>query len=198
MPQICQRLRNRGKIRRKDDDSKVCIPVTVFFGYNAMVLALNAMGIRSAEMLWVSVAQREVYSDVIDVLQSARELPQSAPLQKLCPQLDSTSGAPVLCVGGRLRAAHHLAGVSSPIILPPKHRITELIFRQEDDKCNHGVGTNHLLSNLVDKYWIVRGKQVVKVYRHSCIKCQKIWRKAAWDELCQYSRAEMESYECAR
>ena len=124
-------------------------------------------------MFWVSVAQREVYSDVIDVLQSAREMPQSAPLQKLCPQLDSTSVAPVLCVGGRLRAAHHVAGVSSPIILPPKHRITELIVRQEDDKCNHGVGTNHLLSNLVDKYWIVRGKQVVKVYRHSCIKCQK-------------------------
>ena len=100
---FCQRLRNRGKIRREDDDAKVCIPVTVSSGSNAMVLALTAMIIRSAEMFWVSVAQREVYSDVIDVLQSAREMPQSAPLQKLCPQLDSTSGAPVLCVGGRLR-----------------------------------------------------------------------------------------------
>ena len=93
---------------------------------------------------------------MIDVLKSVREMPQSAPLQKLCPQsaplqklcpqLDSTLGAPVLCVGGRLRAAHQIAGVSSLIILPPKHRITELIVRQEDDKCNHGVGTNHLLS----------------------------------------------------
>ena len=42
---LCKRLCNRGKIRREDDDAKVCIPVTVSSGSNAMVLALNAMEI---------------------------------------------------------------------------------------------------------------------------------------------------------
>ena len=48
---FCQRLRNRSKIRGEDDDAKVCIPVAVSSGSNAMVLALNAMQIRSAEVL---------------------------------------------------------------------------------------------------------------------------------------------------
>ena len=127
---------------------------------------------------WVSVAQREVYSDVIDVLQSAREMPQSAPLQKLCPQLDSTSGAPVLCVGGRLRAAHHLAGVSSPIILPPKHRIRvncSTRRRQTQSWSRKKTPTVQSCGQILDCSWKTGG-QSVPSHMH---KMPKIWRKAA-------------------
>ena len=68
--QLCN---SRGKIRREDADAKVCIPVTVSSGSNAMVLALNAIEIRSAEMFWVSAAQREVYAEVIDMYYNQHE-----------------------------------------------------------------------------------------------------------------------------
>ena len=97
------------------------------------------------------VAQREAFAETFDTLQKKQELDR---LLKLRPCLDSEGdGIPVINVGGRLAGSHHLpAGTRSPVILPPKHRITQLIIEDEDRKCGHAVGPNHILSNLSDKY----------------------------------------------
>ncbi|XP_065178471.1 uncharacterized protein LOC135809125 [Sycon ciliatum] len=133
-----------------------------------------------AEHYWIMRAQDESYGEVTSTLRKGKELPSSAPLLKLQPRIDEQSGYPVLRVSGRLRTAYHLASeFRSPIILPPRHRVTELIIRREDERCRHSIGTNHLLSNLADHYWLVKGKQMVKSHRHHCVGCQKVWRKPA-------------------
>ncbi|XP_065192575.1 uncharacterized protein LOC135823654 [Sycon ciliatum] len=139
---------------------------------------LSAAEVDSAEQYWVARSQRDQYPDVYHTLMSGKELPSSSPLVKLRPFLDSSAEVPVLRVGGRLRTAHHLASeFRCPLILPQKHRVTELIIAEEDRQCSHSIGTNHLLSKLADKFWIVKGRQTVKRYRQACVGCKRLWNK---------------------
>ena len=113
---------------------------------------------------------------MVKTLEQSNTLPASAPLLELCPRLETAGNVNIMRVGGRLRTAHHPSSdFRSPITLP-HHRVTELINRHEDEKCKHSVGTNHLLSNLADRFWLVH-RQMVKSYRHSCVECQKVWKK---------------------
>lgn len=134
--------------------------------------------LEDAEKYWVCVAQREQYPSVFRILENGQALPNGSPLLKLQPFLDASGPRQLLRVGGRLRTAHHLSSeFRSPMILPAKHPVTELIISSEDRRCNHTVGTNHLLANLSCRFWIVKGRQAVKRHRYACCGCQRIWRK---------------------
>ena len=79
-------------------------------------------------------------------------------------------------MSGRLSKSQHLASeVKHPIILPAKHRVTMLIIAEEDHRCNHTVGPNHLLSYLMQKFWIVKGKAATRAHRSHCVPCKKRW-----------------------
>ena len=57
------------------------------------------------------------------------------------------------------------------VILPKDYHISELIARENH---NHGhLGTKYLRSNLRKKYWIIRGRVLVKQIIKKCITCQK-------------------------
>lgn len=143
------------------------------------VTALTTEEVFEAECFWTTFAQKEKYGTVFKTLEQNKTLPASAPLLKLCPSLDTVGNLSIMRVGGHLRTTHHLASdFRSPIILP-QHRVTELIVRHEDERCKHSIGTNHILANLADRFWLVKGKQAVKQYRYSCVGCQKVWRKPA-------------------
>ena len=93
---------------------------------------------------------------------------------KLLPELDAATSVPLLGVGGNLKEARPWPlDLRSPIILPPRYRVTELIIRDEDRQCGHAVGTNHLLSNLNTRFWIVKGRAAVKAQRNKCVLCKK-------------------------
>jgi len=117
------------------------------------VTELTVAELQQAKYVWISLAQREVYSNTFDEVKAGHTLPVSSPLQKLQPALDVSSGVAVLKVNGRLRASHHLPpGVREPVILPRSHRVTELIIAATDAEADHAVGTNHLLSILANEY----------------------------------------------
>ena len=64
-------------------------------------------------------------------------------------------------------------------MLPQKHRVTELIIAAEDDACGHSVGSNYLLTNLSQRFWIVQGKAAVKRHRLHCCACKRRWGRPA-------------------
>eukprot|EP00117_Sycon_ciliatum_P041743 scpid76222/ scgid30480/ len=66
-----------------------------------------------------------------------------------------------------------------PIILPRKHRITSLVIAAEDEKCHHEFGIKYALANIIQRYWIVGGKQAIKSYRQRCNMCKLKWNKPA-------------------
>ena len=143
------------------------------------VPALSPAEVQAADVFWVRKAQEEVYGKVIKRLESGKEPDPNEPLLKLRPQLEEVHGTTVLTVGGRLTTAHHLPLTTRhPIILPPKHRVTALIVDDEDERCQHSMGPNHLLANLSNRYWLINGKSVVRQHRHRCVKCRRGYAKA--------------------
>lgn len=80
---------------------------------------------------------------------------------------------------GWLGAEHLPGGLRNPILLPAKHVVTRLLIEQEDRLCRHAVGPQHLLSNLRQKYWIVKGLSSVKAVRKACVICRRHWERPA-------------------
>ena len=179
----CKRFldNTRGRPQQCDSNAGATVQVSLKSAKAVSVPELTVTELQGAERLWISYAQRQCYGEVVSTLKGKKPLPPSALLTKLQLFLD-TDGPPLLRVGGRLRTSHHLSDqFRSRVILPANHRVTQLIVGHEDERCQHGAGTNHLLSNLADRYWIIKGRQVVKSYRHRCVRCQKLWRRAALD-----------------
>ena len=141
---------------------------------------LSVLELERATRYWIARAQKESYPDTVKAVLNGKPLQPADPLLRLHPQLDDSMYPPVLQLGGRLDQATRVpSSTRRPCILPNKHRITDLIIAEEDQKCHHAVGTNYLWANLSDRYWIIRGKQAVKSWRCHCNGCIRVWRKPA-------------------
>lgn len=53
--------------------------------------------------------------------------------------------------------------------MPRKHAVTRLVVKQYQEKGNHAVGTNHLLSLISEKFWIIHGREEVREYERNCV-----------------------------
>ncbi|KHJ88460.1 integrase core domain protein [Oesophagostomum dentatum] len=73
---------------------------------------------------------------------------------------------------GRVRASHLLPETLDPIILPTKHPFTALIVNEYHEKCGHQ-GVNATLANIRLKYWIPKGRQLVRRCLQKCIICKR-------------------------
>ena len=169
-----------GKREDISDESSVTVTVAIPATKKSLsVQELTCEELDVAETFWISRAQHEVYGNVFAALKSKKPLTGGAPLAKLNPVLDTVEGIEVLRVGGRLSTSHHLPqSLRHPIILPPRHHVTSLVIEREDTRCGHAVGPNHILSNLSLKYWLVKGKTVVREHLHHCVRCKRVRRKA--------------------
>eukprot|EP00117_Sycon_ciliatum_P011139 scpid10470/ scgid12743/ len=144
---------------------------------------LKSDELQRAECHWYAIAQAESYPASYRQLTSGKSLAANDPLLRLNPVLDKDYPC-VLRVGGRLKTASHLPEhTRHPIILPQHHRITQLIVDAEDRKCDHSVGPNHLLANLMLRFWIIRGKVVTRSHRAHCVLCKKKWATVASQQI---------------
>ena len=82
----------------------------------------------------------------------------------------------LLRVGGRLTDACIDNDSKHPIILPSKHRVTEMIIRQHHSEVGH-IGQESVLSSIRKKFWIIKGRAAVKRVIKSCVNCQRIKAK---------------------
>ena len=143
---------------------------------------LTAEEVQNAKGVWIRQAQQESYEPVITVLQG-KSHPAGTHLQQLQPCLKLMDGTELLVVGRQSTAYHLPSGIREPIILPNGHRVTNLIIAEEDSKCKHTAGTNHLLAILAETYWIVKGKAMVKKHQYGCVGCGKVYAKAAQPQI---------------
>ncbi|XP_065177328.1 uncharacterized protein LOC135807825 [Sycon ciliatum] len=152
----------------------VRVPVQLGGTRSISVPVLSTDEVSVAERHWIATAQKDCHGTAYHRLQSRQPMLKSDPLAPLCPQFDSATESPLMTVGGRLQATKNMpSGVRHPVILPAKHRVTQLIIEQEDHRCFHAVGPQHLLANLRQRYWIVHGTSTVKAVRSNCVTCRK-------------------------
>ena len=86
----------------------------------------------------------------------------------------------ILRCQGRLKHSDSEFDNRYPIILPKEHRLTELIVRKCQEEVHSGVRAT--LCRLRTKYWVVRGRQMVKRILGKCVTCKRLEGKS-------YSRA---------
>ena len=116
--------------------------------------------LQEAENLVIKDVQREILNS-----------DKYAQLQKLLKLFYDESK--ILRCGGRLSQAPLEYGAQFPIILPGSRDVTKLIVR----KCHETVGHNGVkdtLTQLRDKYWLVKGRQVIKKLIKDCVVCRKL------------------------
>ena len=122
-------------------------------------------------------AQRESFTHEYANLKRQQPVQMSSKIISLLPQLDKDS---ILRANGRLQNAEYLPyDVKHPIILPRDHDVTKLIVRQHHEDGFHAIGTNHLLSKLSEKFWIVRAREVIRKVENECVVCKQLKARAA-------------------
>lgn len=101
------------------------------------------------------------YAERIGRQASGRKLSKavghSCALRKLNPIL--VDG--VLRVGGQLERAPISFHTKHPMILPPKHHVTELVIRYYHHQEGHS-GARQVLNTIQQKFWIIRGPAAVR------------------------------------
>ena len=58
----------------------------------------------------------------------------------------------------------------NPVILPNKHRFTELLIAEKHCQVHHN-GITETLSTIRKHYWIIRGRELVKKVIKRCVLC---------------------------
>ncbi|KMQ87813.1 hypothetical protein RF55_12812 [Lasius niger] len=127
----------------------------------------------SALFSWLRVVQKLQYSAEINALTANRSISMQSPLIKLSPFQDDNG---VLRVGGRLKHAVLSPDERHPMIVPPDSWLTRLLVDAYHRRTLHG-GVQLTLGLLRRRYWIPRGRAVVKQQLHRCVTCAR-WRAA--------------------
>ena len=153
-------LRAVRKMRRVDDD-------TIKDG------ELTADNLKEAEKLWLKTIQFSSFPEEIRRLNSKHKDPNQL-INQLNLFLDVDM---IIRCKGRLDYSTMPTETKEPILLPSKHRFTELVIKQEHKQVHHN-GIKSTLNGVREKYWVLRGRETVKRVLRRCVTCKKIEGKA--------------------
>lgn len=123
----------------------------------------------------IKLAQAATFKDDIKYLEIFQKPSKSSKILNLNPFLDSRG---ILRVGGRLGNSEVSYEQRHPIILPYKHKLTNLIILDLHRKHLH-VGIQNLLSIIRLQFWPINGKNSVKQVVKNCIRCFKVNPKSS-------------------
>ena len=133
--------------------------------------------IADAETAIIKEAQRQAFSEESKALTKQRPIPLNSKLLTLKPVIDQEG---LLRSDGRLTYAEYLPfDVRYPIILPRKHWVTKLIVKNFHEQSNHSAGTNHTLSKISARFWIMQGREEIREWEAECFECRRRKTKAA-------------------
>ena len=127
--------------------------------------SLNAEEISEAMNYWIRSAQ-STFHEEITALREGQMLPVKSRLRCLSPTLEDG----ILRKGGRLQETLLTEEEKHPVILPPHHRLVQLLAQDTHRRLCHA-GTQQVLSALRDKFWILRGRQIVRSSLRHCPNC---------------------------
>jgi hypothetical protein len=133
---------------------------------------LSCDELKDSEEKLIIDAQLESFQEYSDIVKG-RQLQKSCRLLSLNPVVDSDG---LLRSNSRLKYAEFMSYDSIfPIILPRDSWITKLIVKTAHEKFGHG-GTNHTLSDLSTRFWVIHAREVIREVENNCAECRR--RKA--------------------
>ncbi|KRX69980.1 hypothetical protein T06_14245 [Trichinella sp. T6] len=120
-----------------------------------------------AENFWLLTVQREAFEKELAAVQSGRN-PESK-LARFNPYLDENG---LLRVGGRLQNSDMDAERKHPILLPSTHLVMMLLIKRVHERSLHA-GTEQTLTDLRQRFWVLKGRSSVKRIVRQCRICKK-------------------------
>ena len=127
-------------------------------------LTLTADEIQRALIYWIKASQL-LMSETADFQQWSRQF-----------QLFLDDSGIWRC-GGRLRNADILNMAKHPILLNKDHHLTTLIVRDCHERVMHG-GVKATMTELRSRYWIIRGRHLIRKILHKCTICRRYQGKS--------------------
>ena len=124
-----------------------------------------------AEVYTINSSQREYFKQEYEPLQRGSSVLKKSKLGIIYLELDSDG---LIRRNGRLKYAGFLPyDARFPVILPRNSPVTRLIVRSYHEENNHSAGTNHLLSLLSRRFWVVSEREIIKECTNHCMICKK-------------------------
>ncbi|GFX10498.1 integrase catalytic domain-containing protein [Trichonephila clavipes] len=142
--------------------------------YKSMDFYITADEIQT-EYFWLKCVPSEFYSAEILALKQNEQLRSSSEIKSLVPYLDENN---LLRLTGWLLEEDLCFGEKHPVILPRRCKFTELLVIREHERIGH-CGVSATLTQLRKKYWIPKGRQLVKTMIRICLVCKKYSAKQA-------------------
>ena len=130
---------------------------------------LTVSELSQAEHVILRHVQGVCFSTEMADIRRQGHVKKSSHLVKLCPKLEND----LLVIGGRLKHAFMSDQSKNPIILPKGHRVSQLIC-EEYHGSSH-VGTEWVLSQIRNKFWVVNARAMLKSIRRNCMVCKRMY-----------------------
>lgn len=143
-------------------------------GWHICKKGLAEKELTQAEQIVIRCVQHETYSDEIKCIQGKQDLPNSSPLLKLHPFMDSKG---LLRVGGRISQSKLQENETNPLLIPGQNHIATLLIRHHHEGVKHQ--GRHLTEGAIraSGLWIVGAKRSINSVIHRCVTCRKLRRK---------------------
>lgn len=138
------------------------------FAHNFCTGELSVSELNNSLNKLILIAQKESFPLEYRALFEGKIISKKSNLLSLDPFMDNEG---LLRVGGRLQKAAHEFDKKHPIILP-KHKLTQLILRNEHVRLQH-CGPTLLLCSVRERFWPINGKNLAKHIIRKCVLCFK-------------------------
>ena len=134
------------------------------------MLELLAEELIEAEEMWIRCIQASAFQAEIWQLAIGGTNPM---VKQLGLFIDTDN---IVRCEGRISQSTFSESAKQPILLPSKHRFTELVIREKHEVVHHD-GIKEILNCVREKYWILRGREAVKRVVTKCVTCKKFQGK---------------------
>ena len=135
-------------------------------------LPLSAADMHNAELIILKHVQNIHYTHEIKCVSLGNRVNVKSDIKDLSPELNADG---LLCVGGRLRHASLKYASKHQVIIPHRHIVSKLIAQHFHDIAH--VGTDWTLALIRQKYWLTRGRSLVKSVKQKCIIRKKSYAR---------------------
>lgn len=130
---------------------------------------LTVKEVETAFSLLIKLMQEQEFPDELKSLRLKQRLSNTSQLLSLNLFVDKDG---IIRVGGRLGNSSLPETQKHAIVLPAKHRLTQLIIRDEHYRLLHA-GAQALLASLRTRYWPLSGRNTIRSVLRHCIVCFK-------------------------
>jgi hypothetical protein len=124
---------------------------------------LTANELRNAEKLWVRSVQYSCFQEEHDHLFGLNT--KESQLIKQLGLFADVEG--IIRCRGRINQSSVPQSAKQPVLLPSKHRFTDLVILDHHAAVQHD-GIRETLNSVREYYWVVRGREAVKRVTRAC------------------------------